>query len=109
MVSPERYDPEASDTILIFCPGCGEEIAIFQDGTVAEPRDKPVEPGVIPSLLDAAFKKHYCDANDREWVCTHCETRYDDEDLAENCCAFAAPRSDSMLVSEFDPDSDKHY
>ena len=99
-----EYDPNASRVNLTECPGCGEEIFVFPKGTIAQPREEPIETGVMPgSLLDMAFVPHYCEANDREWVCHHCKTRWDDKTDAEKCCRWEAQRAEASLVCNFDP------
>lgn len=84
------------------CPGCGNEIVVFPDGTIGETRDEPTPAGVIPTLLASAFKDHYCDANDREYICHGCHTRYEDENRADRCCRFEYPQRGCSLVSEYD-------
>lgn len=83
----EGYDPDASPAIATECPGCRGVIVIFPSGTVAQPRQGPYLPGVMPaSLLDAAFEVHYCPARPGLFACKHCGDRYDDEEAAGLCC-----------------------
>lgn len=87
---------------LTDCPGCGEEIVVFPSGSIGERRTEPIETGIITDLISSAFKEHYCDANDREFICHGCHTRYEDEEKAEKCCRFEYPRKEYSLVSEYD-------
>lgn len=98
----DHFEEEREVAVESVCPGCGDDIIVFPDGEVGESRQEPTPPGVLTTLFASAFKDHYCDANDREFICHGCHTRYEEEDKAKDCCKFDHPRREYSLVSEYD-------
>ena len=96
-----NYDPEKSDQILTECPACGTDVVVFQSGEIAEMRTTTVNGEIRGGLLSNAFRRHYCPKNDREWICHHCKTQWDNEDKAQRCCYLDNPQEGYSLVSEY--------